>query len=67
MDLPSFSFKLIVSYFKYVEDSFLISKITSNISTNFIVANGTYIEGPIYAFKSADTTGRFLVYFNAEY
>jgi hypothetical protein len=43
------------------------SKITSNISTNFIVANGTYIEGPIYAFKSADTTGRFLVYFNAEY
>ena len=36
----------------------------SNISTNFVLTNGTYLEGPIYAFKSADTTGRFLIYYN---
>ena len=42
------------------------STITSAISDNFIMTNGTYLEGPIYAFKSADTTGRFLVYFNSE-
>ena len=43
------------------------SKITSNISTNFVLPKGTTIDGPIYAFKSADTTGRFLVYFNHQY
>jgi hypothetical protein len=36
----------------------------SNISTNFVVGNDTIIQGPIYSFKSANTTGRFLVYYN---
>lgn len=40
------------------------SKITSTISDNFIMTNGSYLEGPIVSFKSADTTGRFLVYYN---
>ena len=40
------------------------SKIVSSIHEDIIIANGTYIEGPIYAFKPADTTGRFLVYYN---
>ena len=40
------------------------SKITSNLTTNFVLGKWAEIEGPIYAFKSDDTTGRFLVYFN---
>jgi hypothetical protein len=36
----------------------------SNIATDFVVGNDTIIQGPIYSFKSADTTGRFLVYYN---
>ena len=43
------------------------SKITSNISTDFILPKGATIDGPMVAFKSADTTGRFLVYFNHQY
>ena len=40
------------------------SILTSNISTSFVLSKDGTIPGPIYAFKSADTTGRFLVYFN---
>jgi hypothetical protein len=37
----------------------------SNIATDFVLSKGGTIPGPIYSFKSADTTGRFLVYFNS--
>ena len=36
----------------------------SNIATDFVVGDDTVIQGPIYSFKSLNTTGRFLVYFN---
>ena len=36
----------------------------SNIATDFVVGNDTVIQGPIYSFKSLNTTGRFLVYYN---
>jgi|CoawatStandDraft_6_1074263.scaffolds.fasta_scaffold41135_2 hypothetical protein len=56
-----------VTFGDYIEGATAAQQTTairSNISTNFILANGTYLEGPIYAFKSADTTGRFLIYYN---
>ena len=40
------------------------STLTSNTATDFVLSKDGTIPGPIYAFKSADTTGRFLVYFN---
>ena len=38
----------------------------TNISTDFVLSKDGTIPGPIYAFKSADTTGRFLVYYNSD-
>ena len=54
-----------ISFGSYSEGG--TSKITSNLSTNFVLGKWAEIDGPIYAFKSADTAGKFLVYFNAEY
>ena len=36
----------------------------SNIATSFVLSKDGTIPGPIYSFKSDDSTGRFLVYFN---
>ena len=42
------------------------STLTSNIATSFILSKDGTIPGPIYAFKSDDSTGRFLVYYNSD-
>jgi hypothetical protein len=51
-----------ITFGQYAEGG--TSTLTSNISDNFVLSKDGTIPGPIYAFKSADTTGRFLVYFN---
>ena len=38
--------------------------IYSNIADDFVLPKGAVIDGPIYAFKSANATGKFLVYYN---
>jgi len=54
-----------LTYGQWVEGA--ANKITSVIDTDMITGVGTVITGPLTHFKSANSTGRFLVYLHSNY